>query len=98
MAGRRTSAVAVDLLIEDETCPWNAGPHRLVIERGEGRLEPGGSGAVRLSIRGLAVVYAGACSPAVLRRAGLLEGGDERSDAFLGAASGGPPPTLLDYF
>jgi predicted acetyltransferase len=89
---------AVDLLIEDETCPWNAGPHRLVVERGEGRLEPGGSGAVRLSIRGLAVVYAGACSPAVLRRAGLLDGGDERSDAFLGAASGGPPPTLLDYF
>jgi hypothetical protein len=34
----------------------------------------------------------------VLRRAGLLDGGDERSDAFLGAASGGPPPTLLDYF
>jgi predicted acetyltransferase len=88
----------LDLLIEDETCPWNAGPHRLVLEDGEGRLEPGGSGAVRLSIRGLAIVYAGACSPAVLRRAGLLDGGDADTDAFLSAASGGPPPALLDYF
>jgi predicted acetyltransferase len=89
---------SLDLLIEDETCPWNAGPHRLVLEGGEGRLESGGSGAVRLSIRGLAIVYAGACSPAVLRRAGLLAGGDADADAFLSAAGGGPPPALLDYF
>ena len=89
---------AVDLLIEDETCPWNAGPHRLVLEGGTGRLEPGGSGAVRLSVRGLAVLYAGAASPAVLRRADLLDGGDAESDAFLGAAGAGPPPALLDYF
>ena len=53
------------------------------LEGGSGRLEPGGSGAVRLSIRGLAVLYTGAASPA---------------DAFLAAASAGPPPALLDYF
>ena len=48
--------------------------------------------------RGLAVLYAGAASPAVLRRAGLLTGGDDVSDAFLQAATAGPVPALLDYF
>jgi len=88
----------VDLDIEDGLCPWNAGPHRLVLSAGEGRLEPGGNGAVRVGPRGLAVLYTGGVSPGVLRRAGLLAGGDAATDAFLAAAIAGPPPTLLDYF
>ena len=89
---------AVDLSLEDAVCPWNSGSWRLVLDGGSGRLEPGGSGAVRLSMRGFAVLYAGAASPAGLRRAGLLAGGDEASDAFLATAGAGPPPALLDYF
>jgi predicted acetyltransferase len=88
---------AVDLRLEDDVCPWNSGAQRLVLDGGNARLEPGGSGAVRFTMRGLAVWYAGAADPPVLRRAGLLAG-DERADAFLAAASAGPRPALQDYF
>ena len=89
---------AVDLLLDDEVCPWNSGPHRLVLSGGSGRLEPGGAATVRLSMRGFALLYAGGGGPALLRRAGLMTGGDERTDAVLQAAAAGPRPTLLDYF
>jgi predicted acetyltransferase len=89
---------AVDLELDDPACPWNAGLHRLVVSGGQARLEPGGTGAVRLDSRGLAVWYAGAASPAVLRRGGLLTGGDSQTDAFLQAATAGPAPVLHDYF
>lgn len=89
---------SVDLLLEDDTCPWNAGPHRLVLTGGTGRLEPGGRAGVRLTARGLAVLYASAGGPSLLRRAGLLAGGDADSDHFLQAATAGPAPALLDYF
>lgn len=89
---------SMDLLLVDDVCPWNAGPYRLLLAAGTGRLEPGGRGDMTVSARGLAVLYAGAASPAVLRRAGLLTGGDAVSDAFLQAATAGPVPALLDYF
>jgi predicted acetyltransferase len=88
---------AVDLALDDQVCPWNSGPQRLVLDGGVARLEPGGGGAVRFTMRGLAVWYAGAAHPAVLRRAGLLAG-DDGADAFLAAASAGPRPALQDYF
>ncbi|HEX5621484.1 MAG TPA: GNAT family N-acetyltransferase [Solirubrobacteraceae bacterium] len=88
---------AVDLALDDDVCPWNSGSWRLVLDGGAARLEPGGDGAVRFTMRGLAVWYAGAADPAVLRRAGLLAG-DESADAFLAAASAGPRPALQDYF
>ena len=90
-------AGVVDLDLVDPECPWNAGRHRLVLDGGSARLEPGGAGAVRFTPRALASWYAGAATPAQLRRAGLL-GGDSAQDGFLGAATAGPPPTLLDYF
>lgn len=88
---------AVDLDIGDAVCPWNSGVRRLVLEHGVGRLEPGGTGAVSIDARGLAVLYAGGGSPALLRRTGLLWGETEH-DAFLEAAVSGPRPALLDYF
>lgn len=88
----------VDLELVDDLCRWNAGPHRLVISDGTADLAPGGTGTVRVTPQALAVLYAGATSPAVLRRTGLLEGGDARTDALLTAATAGPPPGLLDYF
>jgi predicted acetyltransferase len=91
-------AGSVDLALDDDVCAWNSGAHRLVLEGGSGRLEPGGPGDVRLTTRGFAVLYAGAAGPAVLRRAGLLSGGDADSDAFLQAAIAGPRPAALDYF
>lgn len=88
----------VDLEIVDPLLEANAGPHRLVIDGGDARLEPGGSGSVAFTPRGLALWFAGAATPAVLRRAGLMSGGDARSDAFLLSATAGPAPALHDYF
>lgn len=90
-------AGSVDLVLDDEVCPWNKGPYRLVLEGGEGLLEAGGGGDLKLGARGLAMLYAGAADPAVLRRAGLLAGGTQH-DGFLRAATAGPTPALLDYF
>lgn len=89
---------SVDLQIDDPTCPWNSGAFRLTVEGGNGRLSPGGAGTVTVGPRGLATLYAGAASPDVLRRAGLLAGGDASTDEFLRAATAGPAPTLRDYF
>ncbi|NUO58221.1 MAG: GNAT family N-acetyltransferase [Hamadaea sp.] len=89
---------SADLELVDEQCPWNAGRFRLVLDGGAARLEPGGTGAVHVGPRALGVWYAGAAAPDALRRAGLLTGGDDRTDAFLQAATAGPAPTLLDYF
>jgi len=88
---------SVDLHLVDALCPWNAGPHVLTLDGGVGRLEPGGSGAVHLTERGLALWYAGGLAPATLRRTGVLTG-SEASDGLLFAATAGPTPVLLDYF
>lgn len=89
---------SVDLLLADGVCPWNAGPQRLILADGVGRLEPGGRGELHLDIRGLALIYAGIGAPALLRRAGLLGGDSTDGETFLQAAAAGPPPALLDYF
>lgn len=89
---------SVDLHLDDDLCPWNAGPHRLVLDGGSGVLEPGGTGAVRLDPGAFATLYAGAVVPATLRSLDRLTGGDADTDAFLAAAGAGPAPALLDYF
>jgi predicted acetyltransferase len=83
----------IDLSLVDAECPWNAGDHRLVLAGGTGRLEPGGTGRIRMTARGLGAWYAG-IAPATLRRAGLIDG----DDPLLAAATAGPPPAILDYF
>lgn len=88
----------VDLALTDDVCPWHQGNHRLVLDGGQARLEPGGTGAARLTPRGLAAWYAGAASPDQLRRAGFLSGGDPDTDDLLRTATAGPAPTLHDYF
>jgi predicted acetyltransferase len=95
--------VQLDLALHDGDGPAAAAPSedgrcRLVLDGGEGRLEPGGTGSVRLDVRGLSVLYAGGGSSALLRRVGLLAGGDRRTDELLDAATAGPAPTILDYF
>ncbi|WP_020521125.1 GNAT family N-acetyltransferase [Catelliglobosispora koreensis] len=86
----------VSLALSDPECPWNAGDFVLTFSGGKATLEPGGSGDVAMSPRGLALWYAGV-SPAVLRRAGFLSG-DTASDALLQTATAGPPPSIHDYF
>ncbi len=89
---------SVEITVEDPVCPWNTGHHRLVLSGGDGRLETGNAGGVRVSPQGLAVLIAGAVPTATLRRAGMLAGGSPRDDALLDAATAGPIPAILDYF
>ena len=87
--------VSVPLLLADSEIASNAGPRTLLVADGRGLLRPGlgaaaaaGSGPpdpVVLGPRGLAALYAGVPVP-TLRRAGLMTGGSERTDADLGAA------------
>lgn len=90
-----TAAGSVDLELVDAPTP---GCYRLVLDAGQGRLEPGGRGGTVLHGRGLSVLYAGHADPWVLRRAGLLSGGSPADDAFLAAAFAGPVPAVNDYF
>jgi predicted acetyltransferase len=85
----------VPLIVEDALRPSNAGPWRLTVADGRGTLERAAESpdAVRLDIRGLAALYAGAPA-ATLSRAGLLDGGDLAAlDAVFAAAS-----FMLDEF
>jgi predicted acetyltransferase len=94
----RLANAAVDLEIVDEHAPWHAGLQRIVVEDGVVRVEPGGTGAVRLHARALGPWFSGAQNTHALRRAGLLEG--DPADAVvldqLAGASG--VPRLADFF
>lgn len=89
---------SIDIELADQEHAPNSGRWRLSVEGAQGRLERGGSGATAIDVRGLAVLYAGAGDPALLRRAGLLTGGSAADDAFLSAAFAGPAPSTADYF
>ena len=86
---------AVDLDVVDEHAPWHAGRQRLVVEDGSVRVEPGGSGAVRLHARALGPWFSGMHDSHALRRAGLLDGDAALLDRLVGAPG---VPRLADYF
>jgi predicted acetyltransferase len=89
---------SLDLLVDDAVCPWNAGTFRLAIDGGDAEVSPGGDGGLRIGARGLAAVFAGGTTAAVLRRAGLLPDADAGTDMFLDAIMSGPQPVMRDYF
>lgn len=90
------TSVETSFVLQDADVTSNAGGWRLRIEDGSGSLEqiePAPSLPV-LSIRGLALLYAGAADAGVLLRTGHLD----RPAPSLSAAFAVPPPRLLDYF
>ncbi|WP_434450996.1 GNAT family N-acetyltransferase [Lentzea sp. E54] len=94
----RLANAAVDLEIIDEHAPWHAGLQRIVVEDGSVRVEPGGTGAVRLHARALGPWFSGAQNTHALRRAGLLEG-DPADAAALDQLTGtSGSPRLADFF
>ncbi|MEU3649310.1 GNAT family N-acetyltransferase [Lentzea sp. NPDC034063] len=94
----RLADVVVDLEIIDEHAPWHAGLHRIVVENGSVRVEPGGTGAVRLHARALGPWFSGAQNTHALRRGGLLEG-DPDGAAVLDQLTGSSgTPRLADFF
>jgi predicted acetyltransferase len=94
----RLPDLAVDLEIVDEHAPWHAGPCRIVATDGVVRVEPGGTGAVRLHARALGPWFSGFQNTHALRRAGLLEGDPADAvvlDQLVGASG---VPRLADFF
>lgn len=94
----RLANAAVDLEIIDDHAPWHAGLQRIVVEDGAVRVEPGGTGAVRLHARALGPWFSGAQNTHALRRAGLLEGDPADAavlDQLVGASG---VPRLADFF
>ncbi|HEX7306318.1 GNAT family N-acetyltransferase [Lentzea sp.] len=90
--------VAVDLEVVDPHAPWHAGRQRLVAENGAVRVEPGGTGAVRLHARALGPWFSGAQNTHALRRAGLLEGDPADAVALDRLVDGAGVPRLADFF
>ena len=89
---------SVDIEVTDEHASWQAGRHRIVVEGGKVRCEPGGQGTVRLQARALGPWYAGSADTAMLRRAGLIEG-DATAARVLDLVTGAPRlPRMADSF
>jgi predicted acetyltransferase len=89
--------LGVDLELVDPDAPWHAGRWRLEVSHSSGTLEPGGTGAVRVHIRGLSALFTGFASTVALRAAGLLDG-DAAAAARLDTAFAGQTPWMVDYF
>lgn len=87
----------LDLTVDDDLVAANRGPWRLTVRDGVGTVERGGTGAMRVSVQGLASLYAGYASPETLRLAGRLQG-DADSLAIAEALFAGPMPSMPDEF
>lgn len=70
---------------------------RLSVEDGEARVEAGGTGALRLDVKGLAALYSGVATPRALERLGLCEG-DPSVLARAASLFALPMPTMPDMF
>lgn len=82
---------------DDALVPENVGRWLVRVADGRARVERGGRGDVRCSIRGLAPLYSGFQSAAELRASGFVEA----DDASLSAATSvfaGPSPWMADHF
>ena len=88
----------VHLQLADRVAPWNDGRFVLRVEGGEGKLIPGGTGDVHLSVNGLASLYTGWAPAAVLAGAGIVHHATDRDLGLLDAAFAGPRPYLFDNY
>jgi len=87
----------LELELDDESMPENAGRYVLALEAGKPRVSRGGSGRLRLDVRALAAIFTSFSHPGEMQAAGLLSG--EPSDvALMGAVFAAPSPFLQDQF
>jgi predicted acetyltransferase len=87
----------VELDVVDPLLPEKGGRLVLSVVGGTGEVRRGGSGTLRIDVRGLAALYTGHASPATLVSLGLLEGSPEHL-ARLALAFAGPSPWMRDFF
>jgi predicted acetyltransferase len=89
---------AVELHVQDDLLPENAGRYPLSVRGGQASLDERITAPVaRLSVGALAALYSGFASPWQLAVAGQLEA-DEAARVALARAFAGPAPGLGDYF
>lgn len=88
----------VHVQLADRLAPWNDGRFVLRIEDGEGKLSPGGTGDVQVSINAFASLYTGWASARALADAGLIHHAGHRELGMLDAAFAGPRPYLFDNY
>jgi len=87
----------VHLEVTDALLPANQRRIVLRVEGGRGRVEAGGTGALRLDVRALAPLYTGRLDGRALALLGMCEGTEEALDAAT-AIFAGPEPWLPDMF
>jgi predicted acetyltransferase len=93
----QTSSGKIHLDVHDPILPENARRWVVDVDGGRAAVREGGSGAVRIHVRGLAALYSGFLGADELRAAGLCDG----EDADLATASAlfaGPAPWVADFF
>jgi predicted acetyltransferase len=89
---------AIELCVEDDVLPENAGTYALRVNAGAAELgSPAAGRRARLSAAALSALYSGFVGPRELVSAGQLEA-DDRSLATLAALFAGPAPACVDYF
>jgi predicted acetyltransferase len=87
----------VELDVADPLVGRNHGRFVLSVADGAGEVRRGGSGALRIDVRGLAALYTGHASPSTLVSLGLLDGSPGQL-ARLGVLFGGASPWMRDFF
>lgn len=88
----------VELSIEDDELPANAGRHVLEVSGGRGQLTPGGAGTVTVDVATLAPLFTGWQPATTLAHLGRLAGATPADVAALTDAFSGPTPWTRDYF
>jgi len=87
----------VHLEVTDDVVPENAGRFVLRISGGEGTVEPGGEGNLKLHVRTLAPLFTGLYPASTLQALGRLEG-DTATVEAADAAFAGPEPVMVERF
>lgn len=87
----------VEFAVQDEVVPNNQGPWRLVLRDGQGTVERGGEGGVRLDVGALSALYSGMMDTAALVRLGRMNGDPEALQRF-SLAFAGPAPWMREMF
>ncbi len=87
----------LDLEIEDDLLPENAGRFVLTVSDGRGRVTTGGKGDLKTGPRGLAALYSGFMTPRELTAAGWIDAGETAGNAA-SLIFAGPQPWMPDGF
>ncbi|WP_406080210.1 enhanced intracellular survival protein Eis [Micromonospora sp. NBC_00858] len=89
----------VDFALDDDLADWNTGTWRLTVADGAAELTRiSGEADLRLTVRGFALLYAGAAHARSVAQAGLLRYSTGTDPAALDLLGAGGPAQLLDYF